>query len=172
MNTTVRGLGACGLLAAALWIGIATEGFARESPSSATAVGAVLDRLHRAAAAADGESYFALFADDGVFLGTDVTERWTVAELHAFAEPYFSTGRGWSYTPRERHVALAADGRTAWFDEILDNDAYGTCRGTGVLVLTDAGWRIVQYHLTIPIPNALARELAVRIREHEGAVAE
>ena len=32
--------------------------------------------------------------------------------------------------------AVAADGKTAWFDEMLWNETYGTCRGTGVLVLT------------------------------------
>lgn len=171
MNTRAVEVLTRGLLGV-LWIMTVATGIAAAVEDPATAVGAVLDGLHRAAAAADGESYFALFTDDGVFLGTDVTERWTVVELRAFAEPYFSAGRGWTYTPRERHVVVSADGDTAWFDEILDNDSYGTCRGTGVLVLTDSGWRIAQYHLTIPIPNALARELTARIKEHEGAVVE
>jgi len=128
------------------------------------AVIAVLDQLHRSASEADGGTYFALFTDDAVFLGTDVTERWTLPEFRAFAEPYFADGRGWTYTATERHVDVAPDGDTAWFDEILWNETYGTCRGTGVLIRTDAGWRIVQYHLTIPIPNELARELTARIR--------
>ena len=133
-----------------------------------TAVASVLDRLHRAAAAADGEAYFAVFADDAVFLGTDVSERWTLPDFRAFAEPYFSEGRGWTYTTVERHVEVAPDRCTAWFDEILWNETYGTCRGTGVLIHTGTGWRIAQYNLTIPIPNELAAELTARIKAHGG----
>lgn len=127
------------------------------------AVAAVLDAFHRAASEADGHRYFDLFAEDAVFLGTDASERWSVEEFRAFAEPYFSAGRGWTYTPQERHVVVSADGDTAWFDELLANDAYGTCRGSGVLVLTGSGWRIAQYNLSIPIPNELATEIVAMI---------
>lgn len=154
------------LVLATMVILTTTSGLAAEPVDPAAAVAVVLDDLHRAAAEADGERYFGLFATDAVFLGTDVGERWTMPQFRAFAEPYFSQGRGWTYTPLERHVELSADGHVAWFDEILLNDAYGTCRGTGVLVRTAAGWRIAQYHLTIPIPNELAGEIAARIREH------
>lgn len=128
----------------------------------------VLDRFHRAASEADAGVYFSLFADDAVFIGTDVTERWSVDQLRAFAEPYFSKGRGWTYVPSERHITLLPGGEAARFDEILSNESYGTCRGTGTLILTPAGWRISQYSLTIPIPNDLAREIVDRIKEFEG----
>ena len=141
---------------------------AGDADTDAQAVAVVLDRFHQAAAEADGAAYFALFVDDAVFLGTDVTERWTLPEFRAFAEPYFADGRGWTYTATERHVDVAPGGDTAWFDEVLWNDRYGTCRGTGVLLRTPVGWRIAQYHLTIPIPNELAAELTARIREHDG----
>lgn len=131
------------------------------------AVDAVLSRLHQAAADADGEVYFGLFAEDAVFMGTDATERWSVAELKAFAEPYFSQGRGWTYLMNERNIFVSSNGQTAWFDESLWNDTYGTCRGTGVLVLTDGAWRIAQYNLTFPIPNDLARGFAEKIKEYE-----
>ena len=39
--------------------------------------------------------------------------------------------------------------------------------GDGVLVLTDGVWRIVQYNLTFPIPNDLAKEFSEKIREYE-----
>ena len=42
---------------------------------------------HRAAAEADGEVYFSLMADDAIYLGTDASERWTLAEFKAFADP-------------------------------------------------------------------------------------
>ena len=132
------------------------------------AVDEVLDAFHNAASRADGALYFSLFAEDAVFIGTDATERWSVDEFRAFAEPYFSEGRGWTYTKTERHAYVAADGHTAWFDEMLWNDTYGTCRGTGVLVLTENGWRIAQYHLTFPIPNDLTAEFTSRIKELEG----
>jgi hypothetical protein len=100
-------------------------------------------------------------------MGTDATERWSVDQFEAFAEPYFSQGRGWTYTKTERHISVSTEGTTAWFDEILWNEAYGTCRGTGVLLLTDHGWRIAQYNLSILIPNDLTRDFATRIKEFE-----
>jgi len=134
----------------------------------------VLGTLHFCAARGEGESYFSLFTPDAVFIGTDVSERWTLVQFRAYAEPIFGQGRGWTYTlrPGTRHVILAPDRRTAWFDEVLDSASYGTSRGTGVLVLTPQGWRIAQYHLTFPIPNELAGEFTRRIREHEGRAAE
>lgn len=128
-------------------------------------VGSVLDAFHEAASRADGEAYFASFAPDAVFIGTDAAERWSVAEFRAFAEPYFSKGKGWTYLPRDRHVAVGARGETAWFDEMLDNASYGVCRGTGVLVRTDGSWKIAQYHLTIPIPNEISKQVVAMIRE-------
>lgn len=136
------------------------------SPSTETgAIDTVLDAFHAAAARADEEAYFALLAPNAVFLGTDATERWDKAAFRAFAHPYFAEGKGWTFTPRDRHVDLSRDGRVAWFDELLDSASYGECRGTGVLEKTEGGWKIVQYHLTIPMPNDLAKELVARIRE-------
>jgi hypothetical protein len=40
----------------------------------------------------------------------------------------------------------------------------GRCRGTGVLRRVGGVWKIEQYHLAIPIPNALADEGVKRIR--------
>lgn len=134
------------------------------------AIGRTLDALHAAAAVADGERYFALFAPDAVFIGTDATERWTLAQFRAYALPLFARGTGWVYRPRERHVTLAAlpCACIAWFDELLDSRSYGTSRGTGVLVRGEDGdWRIAQYALTFPIPNDLADELTARIRAVE-----
>ena len=129
-----------------------------------TAVSRVLDALHEAASQADFDGYFALYTEDAIFLGTDASERWTRDEFMAFAKPYFDQGRGWTYTMTERHVYISEDGRTAWFDERLDNDFLGETRGTGVLVNADGVWSVAQYNLTIPIPNALAGEFVERIR--------
>ena len=131
------------------------------------AAAATLDALHEAASKADGATYFDLFTPDATYIGTDVSEHWSIAEFRAYAEPYFARGRGWTYTPRSRSLTLAPlDCRcVVWFDEALDSQSYGTSRGTGVLVRGDDGeWRIALYALTFPIPNALARDLTARIR--------
>lgn len=151
------------LIALPLAAGTAAES-AGELPDPAAAVAAVLDAFHDAAARADEPVYFALLADSAVFLGTDAGERWPKEAFLAFARPHFAAGRGWRFVPRDRHVALAADGRVAWFDELLDSESYGECRGTGVLERIGERWLIQQYHLTIPIPNELAREVVGRIR--------
>ena len=134
-------------------------------PDPTAAVEAVLTEFHAAAANADAEGYFELLTDDAVYIGTDASERWTVAEFRAFAEPHFSSGRGWTYTATARPVAIGPEGTTAWFDELLWNESYGVTRGTGVLVRLDDGWRIAQYHLAIPIPNELARDVVTMIRQ-------
>jgi ketosteroid isomerase-like protein len=138
------------------------------SPEEA-AVGQVLDAFHAAAARSDFEGYFRLFADDGVFIGTDAAERWTVPQFKAYAKAPFAAGRGWVYRPRQRHVTLAAIPCrcVAWFDELLDSQSYGTSRGTGVLVKGPHGWKIAQYALTFPIPNDLAKDVTDRIKAYE-----
>ena len=150
-------------------VGSMTAGiaFGAETTPQDRAVDAVLTAFHTAAADADGSTYFSLLADDAIYIGTDASERWTVDEFRAFAEPYFSEGRGWTYTATERNIVIDRGQKVAWFDEMLVNETYGVCRGTGVLVKEDGGWRITQYHLTFPIPNDLAREFTTRIKEHE-----
>lgn len=132
-------------------------------------VEATLDAFHQAAAEADGEAYFALMAPDLVYLGTDRTERWSREEFRAWAQPYFEGGRGWTYRVLRRHVQLGPRGDLAWFDEELENDSYGSCRGSGVLRRSGRGWTIVQYNLALPVPNELARDLVERIRLLEAA---
>ena len=141
------------------------------------AVAGVLDELHGAAAKADARRYFALFAPNAVFLGTDAQERWNLAEFRAYAEPLFEAGQGWTYHARDRHVFVDPAGDTAWFDERLDHASYGELRGTGVLRRTpgaegaDGAWRIAQYNLAFPVPNDLARELGDLIRAEEARAA-
>ena len=128
------------------------------------AVSAVLDALHEAASEAEYDRYFSLYADEAVFLGTDATERWTREEFMDYARGPFEAGTGWTYHTLERHIAVAADGRTAWFDERLENAGLGETRGSGVLVEEDGSWKIAQYNLTIPIPNEMALDVARTIR--------
>ena len=163
------------VLAAALVLSCVLAGplAAQTAPQSGetAAVAGVLDAFHTAASRADEKAYFGLLAPNAVFLGTDATERWDKAAFLAFARPHFSQGKGWTFTPRDRHIDLSRDGRVAWFDELLDSATYGECRGTGVLEKTDDGWKITQYHLTIPMPNDLAKDFVARIREAQKGAA-
>jgi hypothetical protein len=128
------------------------------------AVVAALDAFHDAAARADAEQYFGWLAEDAIFYGTDPDERWTREELRVFADPYFSTGRGWSYETLTRNVFFDDSHRIAWFDETLRNVKYDDVRGTGVLRREGAGWLLVQYNLSFPVPNELVPELVKMIR--------
>ena len=111
-----------------------------------------IDAWHEAAANADFDSYFKLMTEDAVFIGTDATENWQLEEFKEFSKPYFDKGKAWSFTSLERNVYLNSNKNLAWFDEILDTQM-GLCRGSGVVVLTENGWKIKHYVLSITIPN-------------------
>lgn len=129
-------------------------------------VAAVLDRLNVASSAADGPAYFSLFTPSARFIGTDSTEHWTLPQFRAFAEPYFARGRGWSYPATERTITIAPiECRCiAWFEEKLTNTSYGETRGSGVLRLTDDGWKIEQYVLSFAIPNEKSDAVVAAVR--------
>jgi len=114
---------------------------------------ATLDRMHQAAADADGATYFAQFSDGARFVGTDASEHWDMPAFKAYAEPVFAKGQGWTYRPHDRTLIISGD--FAWFDEKLENDAYGALRGSGLLRRTGPGeiWKIEQYVLSFTVPN-------------------
>lgn len=152
-------------LLAAGAVAIAFPAAARDERAS---VDRVLDGLHAAASKADAGAYWSLFRPDAVFVGTDVAERWTIPQFKAYADPYFSRGKGWTYTVRDRQVTFGpADCRCAWFEETLDSAAYGTTRGTGVLLKGEGGWKIAQYSLSIPVPNDIAKDVTAQIKAFE-----
>ena len=131
--------------------------------SDLDSINRVLDSYHLAAANGEWDTYFDLMSEDGVFIGTDAGERWGKS---AFRQ-YSSGSNGWVYTPLERNINLTPDGQSAWFDEALLSQSFGTSRGTGVLIRTAAGWKISQYHLTLPIPNGMVRGVTDQIKEFE-----
>jgi hypothetical protein len=144
-----------------LAIGLIAFGVFAQTP--AQQVGAVLDDWHQAASVADEARYFGHFAPNGTFMGTDATEHWTVVQFREWARPQFKRKSAWSFKPRDRHIDFSADGKTAWFDEMLDTPNLGVCRGSGVLVLLGGVWKIAQYSLSIAIPNALADSVVHQI---------
>jgi hypothetical protein len=139
---------------------------AASAQTLAQQVAAVLDDWHQAASVADEARYFGHFAPNGVFMGTDATERWTVTEFRAWAKPRFERKSAWSFKPRDRHIDFSADRKTAWFDEMLDTPNLGVCRGSGVLVQLGGRWKIAQYNLSVPIPNALVDGIVKQIGAH------
>ena len=86
----------------------------------------MLDDWHQAASVADEARYFGHFAPQGVFMGTDATERWTVAQFREWAQPQFKRKSAWSFTRRAPGTSNSRpDGKAAWFDEMLDTPNLG-----------------------------------------------
>lgn len=130
------------------------------------AINTTLDDWHLAASEANFERYFSHFASDSaIFMGTDATERWTVAEFKPWAKPHFDDGQAWDFTPVDRHVYLSDNRKTAWFDESLDTPNLGPARGSGVLIKQEKKWKITHYNLSIPIPNAIVDTVVKQIDE-------
>ena len=74
-----------------------------------------------------------------------------------FSKPYFDKGKAWNFTSLERNVFFSTDGKTAWFDELL-NTQMKLCRGSGVLVNRNGQWKIKHYVLSMTIPNEKSSE--------------
>ena len=128
-------------------------------------INALLDGLHQDAHEGNFQSYFDRYTSDAIFLGTDKTERWSVEEFKAYAEPAFADGNGWTYSVVERNWEGVGD--TRWFDEILFNEKLGYCRGTGVVQLIEGEWKILHYALTMLVPNEIAAEVGAQTQEAE-----
>lgn len=111
-----------------------------------------MDNWHKAAATADEELFFGSMTEDGVYLGTDKTEKWTRDEMAEWANEYFQRESAWSFTATERDIYFSEDGKTAWLNEKLDT-WMGVCKGTAVLVLKKDGWKIALYDLSVTIDN-------------------
>lgn len=129
--------------------GIASAQTTKETES----INTFLDAWHKAAAEGNAVTYFGSMTQDGVFIGTDATENWNLKEFKAFSKQYFDKGKAWDFKPVQRHVYFSPDGKTAWFDELLDT-WMKICRGSGVLLKQkDGSWKIAHYVLSMTIPN-------------------
>lgn len=123
------------------------------------AVAAVLDDWHDAAARGDFDRYFAHYDPAGTFLGTDAGEVWDVPAFKDYARAPFADGVGWVLVPTRRSLRVAPSGQVAWFEENLESEGLGPCRGSGVLLRQDGRWRIAQYNLALTVPNARLAEV-------------
>ncbi len=131
-------------------------------------VDALVSRMHEASKTAD-VGYFDLFADDAVFFGTDLWERWTKPEFEALYRPYMESGRGWEFKMRDRRIDVQPGGDIALFDETLFSESFGPCRGSGAARRDDGAWRIVRYHLDITIPNGVVDDVVPLISAYEAS---
>lgn len=122
-----------------------------QTPEKA-AIDQLLTQWHQAAADADFQGYFGLMAPNSVFIGTDASENWDKDAFMSFSKPYFDQGRAGSFRAVQRNIYLSESGRMAWFDELLDTWMQ-LCRGSGVAVKTEDGWRIAHYVLSMTMPN-------------------
>ena len=119
---------------------------------------AMLDSFNIAAAKADFKTYFNFYTEDGIFIGTDATERWDKKAFMAYAKPHFDKGKAWSFTSLERHIYFDKTGGIAWFDELL-NTQMKICRGSGLLIKQGSSWKVKQYVLSASIPNLLMNDV-------------
>lgn len=125
--------------------------------SDTVSIAKFLNEWHLAAIQANADTFFNSIAEDGIFIGTDATERWTKAEFIKFAKPYFDKGKAWDFKPFNRSIHVSKNGQYVWFSELLTT-WMGVCRGSGMLELTKNGWKIHQYHLSVTVPNDLVRD--------------
>ena len=121
-------------------------------------VSRVLDDLNLFAATADFKNYFNLYAEESSFIGTDANEVWNKKEFMEYSKPHFDKGKAWTFTSLKRNVTFSADGKYAWFDELLDTQMK-ICRGSGVLEKIGNQWKIRQYVLSMTIPNDVNKEI-------------
>lgn len=121
-------------------------------------VSKILDDLNLYASTADFKNYFDLYAEESTFIGTDANEVWNKKEFMAYSKPHFDKGKAWSFTSLKRNITFSANGKYAWFDELLDTQMK-LCRGSGVLEKIGNQWKIKQYVLSMTIPNDVSKEI-------------
>lgn len=119
---------------------------------SRTEIDVVLNNWHQDVAQYDFDAYFNALSEDAVFVGTDAEEVWSKKEFMEFSKPYFDKEQTWDFKPLDRHIYFDKKTSLVWFDETL-NTWMGVCRGSGVLMHTNEGWKIKHYVLSVAVPN-------------------
>lgn len=139
---------------------------AQESQDVKEQINSVLNQWHKAASDANFNAYFKLMDQQSIFIGTDPEELWNKQEFMDFAKPYFDRGKAWSFSSVERNIYMDKNQKYAWFDELLSTQME-LCRGSGILMLTDQGWKIRHYVLSIAVPNEDVDQLVALKKEHD-----
>lgn len=126
--------------------------FAQKQTIEKQNINLLLDNWHKAAAEGNFNNYFNALSDESIFIGTDATENWDKKAFQDFAKPYFDKGKAWDFKPLQRNIFFSKDGKTAWFNELLDT-WMKICQGSGVLVKENGVWKIKHYVLSVTVPN-------------------
>jgi hypothetical protein len=132
-------------------------------------INTIINRWHEDAAASNFDAYFGAMSNDGVFIGTDALENWTVAEFKEFSKPFFEEKNTWDFKPLERNIYGDSGKNIVWFDELLDT-WMGICRGSGVLMKDKKDWKIVHYVLSVVIPNENIKEVIATKKENDDII--
>ncbi|MEW5677462.1 nuclear transport factor 2 family protein [Flavobacterium enshiense] len=127
-------------------------GSAQKQTTEKQNINIVLDNWHKAAAEGNFTNYFNAMSDESIFIGTDATENWNKKAFQDFAKPYFDKGKAWDFKPLQRNIYFSNDGKTAWFNELLDT-WMKICQGSGVMVKENGVWKIKHYVLSMTVPN-------------------
>ncbi len=126
--------------------------FSQNNEKNIEDIHSFMNQWHKNVAKFQFEEYFNKMSPDGVFIGTDAIENWTIPEFKKFAKPFFDKKKTWDFKPLERNIYISDNNNFAWFDELL-NTWMGICRGSGVLKKKNNEWKIVHYVLSVSIPN-------------------
>jgi len=145
------------LLFACLFLLTSLVHAASADPATTKQVNTFIDAWHDDAANAR-MAYFDKIAPDGVYIGTDRTELWHKEDFKVWAKPFFDRKKAWAFKATRRNVYTSGDGKTIWFDELLDTQM-GPCMASGVLRRTANGFEIEHYQLSMAVPNDVAKSV-------------
>ena len=87
-------------------------------------------------------------------------------ETQWFCKPWFDKGKAWNFKAVQRHVYVQHGNAFACFDELLDTH-YSICRGSGMLRKEKGQWKLVQYVLSMTVPNDRIKETVAIKKELE-----
>ena len=149
-------------------LGVCSQAWATDADSTLRQrVAAFLDEWHDDAAHARLR-YFDKIAPDGVYIGTDKSERWVRDDFKTWAKPFFDRGHAWEFHAFKRNIAFTPDKSVIWFDEQL-NTQMGICQASGVIRNGKDGLKILHYQLSLTVPNDLVEHVKGEIGDYETA---
>lgn len=111
----------------------------------------IMDNWHHAAAVADADAFFGRMAEEGIYIGTDASERWLRDELREWSQAAFEREVAWKFEAFDRNWHFLSPDIVVG-DEKL-NTWMGVCRSTMVLKRVNGQWLIYHYQLSVTVPN-------------------
>jgi hypothetical protein len=150
------------------WIGTISPAFSADADTALRRrVATFLDEWHDDAAHARMR-YFDKIAADGVYIGTDKSERWVRDDFKQWAKPYFDSGHAWEFHAIKRNIAFTPDKKVIWFDEQLTTQM-GICQASGVIMNGKDGLHIEHYQLSLTVPNDMVEHIKAEITDYDAA---